>query len=162
MVTKNVTVGDNEQRENSVTAGNLAPYFFKPGQSGNPKGRGHTPDGFTAHLHRLLRKGYEPTEARRLAAEKSGIDLDRIESGATNAGAIAHVTLDLALRGDMAAIKEIADRTEGKPAQSVALTGGDGGPIGILSYDATQAMREKLLADLENRNIKTDKDDENG
>jgi len=40
--------------------------------------------------------------------------------------------------------------------------GPGGGPIGILSYDATQSMREKLLADLENRNIKTDKDDENG
>ena len=34
-----------------------------------------------------------------------------------------------ALEGDMAAMKELFDRLDGKPAQQVALTGADDGPI---------------------------------
>ncbi len=32
----------------------------------------------------------------------------------------------------MAAVREVFDRTEGKPAQAVALTGGDGKPLEII------------------------------
>ncbi len=44
---------------------------------------------------------------------------------------VAEKLVDEALNGNMAAIKEVADRIEGKPAQQVELTGADGGPLQI-------------------------------
>lgn len=43
--------------------------------------------------------------------------------------AIAEALLDKAAEGDVAAIKELGDRIDGKPSQQVALTGADGGPV---------------------------------
>jgi hypothetical protein len=145
-MTKNVTKQDSDQLEISEKYPNIAAHCWKPGQTGNPKGRGHVPMGFTAHLRRLLAKGFELNEARVLAAQKAGIDLTRVDPESTNAGAIAHVTLDLALRGDIAAIKEIADRTEGKPLQSHEIMGNENAPITVLSYDEAKALRKKLMS----------------
>jgi hypothetical protein len=44
---------------------------------------------------------------------------------------LALVLLEQALKGEQWALKELGDRLEGKPAQSVALTGEDGGPIKV-------------------------------
>ena len=44
---------------------------------------------------------------------------------------IAEVVLNQALAGDLQAIKEIADRLDGKPAQSI--TGNDGGPLELIA-----------------------------
>ena len=42
--------------------------------------------------------------------------------------------------GDIAAWKELGDRMEGKPAQSVAVTGEDGGPVDVrFSWDKPNA-----------------------
>lgn len=48
--------------------------------------------------------------------------------------------VDKALEGDMAAIKEIADRTDGKPSQ--AITGPEGGPLQMV--DLTNLTEEQL------------------
>lgn len=42
---------------------------------------------------------------------------------------LAEKLVEMAMQGDISAIKEVGDRVEGKPAQSI--TGEDGGPIVI-------------------------------
>ena len=37
--------------------------------------------------------------------------------------------VDLGMQGDLAALKELGDRLDGKPAQGVELTGENGGPM---------------------------------
>jgi ribosomal protein L17 len=49
---------------------------------------------------------------------------------------IADKLIDLAAEGDMAAIRELGDRLDGKPAQ--AITGADGGPL--LISDVTRTI----------------------
>lgn len=44
---------------------------------------------------------------------------------------LAEKFLEAVEQGDISAYRELGDRLEGKPAQSVALTGADGGPIKI-------------------------------
>ncbi len=44
---------------------------------------------------------------------------------------IADKLVELARTGDMAAIKEVGDRLDGKAAQSVAVSGPDGGPMQV-------------------------------
>lgn len=43
--------------------------------------------------------------------------------------ALAEALIDKGLEGDMGALKEIGDRLEGKPAQSVTLAGDDEKPL---------------------------------
>lgn len=81
-----------------------------------------------------------------LPALKSKITEDLIKEhcpSATNAQAIALMLTMKALTGDMRAIKEVADRLEGKPMQQVQLTGIDGGPI-----DVTTSTRESIISKL--------------
>ena len=42
---------------------------------------------------------------------------------------LANTLVDKALDGDVSALKEIGDRLDGKPAQSMAVTGENGGPL---------------------------------
>lgn len=80
---------------------------FQPGQSGNPSG---TQPGkpFAEALKRNL--------ARR-AAESNAADLDKA----------ADVLIAKAIEGDFQSLKELADRLDGKAAQSIG--GHDGGPV---------------------------------
>lgn len=77
---------------------------WKPGQSGNPGGR-------PKKLH--------ITDAIRAELEREGPD------GVPNDAAIARVLVQLARSGNMDAIREIADRTEGKARQRIE-SAGDG------------------------------------
>lgn len=52
-----------------------------------------------------------------------------VQSDGAKIRAIAEKVLALAEAGDMAAVREVGDRLDGKAAQSVALTGPDGGPM---------------------------------
>lgn len=81
---------------------NLRP--FKPGQSGNPKGR---PKAV------LLSDAY-----RRKLSEVNPDDPER----RTWAECIAAAQVESAARGRVIAAQEIADRTEGKPQQSISVT----------------------------------------
>ncbi len=97
-----------KQRENTGgrdTQGRFTkdtPTAFKPGQSGNPAGR---PKSITL------------SEAIRLQLVKTVSE----GSDVTFAEAIAQVLCVAAVRGNVNAAREIADRTEGKPKQSVDL-----------------------------------------
>ena len=75
------------------------PNTFKPGQSGNPKGR---PKSVTL------------SEALRLELAKAHPQGDGEQ---TYAEAIAAILCQTAAQGNILAAKEIADRTEGKPKQ---------------------------------------------
>lgn len=44
---------------------------------------------------------------------------------------VAEKLIDEALTGNISAIKEVADRIEGKSSQGIELTGRDGGPVEI-------------------------------
>ena len=83
----------------------LAQYKFQPGQSGNPAGRP---------------KKLPITDAIRAELEHLGKD------GVSNDVAIARVLVQLAKSGNMEAIKEISDRTEGNARQRIEAGGGTG------------------------------------
>ncbi len=96
----------DKQRNNSEGAdkrlSNLKP--FKPGQSGNPRGR---PKSIT------LSEAY-----RKMLAAVDETDPER----RTRAEVLAEQMYAKAKTGDVSALREIADRVEGKPRQTLALT----------------------------------------
>jgi hypothetical protein len=77
---------------------NLKPW--KPGQSGNPRGRPKTRT-LSEELRARLKEQYPG------------------RSDATYGRMVAHKLVDLAIDGEIAAIREVFDRTEGKPKQVV-------------------------------------------
>jgi hypothetical protein len=89
-----------QRRNTERQLANLKP--FKPGQSGNPAGRPKK-----ALLSDALRR--QLAEAVQGAPEK------------TIAEHIARALIREAVAGNVQAIREVGDRTEGKPAQAIAL-----------------------------------------
>ena len=90
---------------------------FSPGQSGNPAGNPKI-KRFYAALDRAIIQ--EDGKRLREAAEK---------------------LLDLASAGEAWAIQHLADRLDGKPAQQVALTGADDGPLVVkISAEDSKAL----------------------
>jgi hypothetical protein len=62
---------------------------------------------------------------------------------ATNAEALAIMLSLKAMSGNLAAMREVLDRMEGKSVQQVQLTGADGGPI-----DVTSTTRNAIISKL--------------
>ncbi len=110
---------NSDGRERSLA--NLEPYKFKKGQSGNPSGRPRS-----AILSDALRCKL---------AEVDPID----ESGRTYAEVIAEQIIIRAKAGDVQAIKEIADRVEGKARQTLSVTNDRRGQL--------EAMIESMITD---------------
>ncbi len=77
---------------------------FQKGQSGNPGGKPKQKDWAAA-----LR-----------------ISVSETKGDKTKLRHIAEKVVELAIEGEMAAVKEIGDRLDGKPAQSVEGTGNEG------------------------------------
>jgi hypothetical protein len=105
---------------------NLKPW--KPGQSGNPSGRPKR-DSITSALLRQL--------------EQQNADSETI------ADSIAAVLVKRALSGDVRAIREIADRTEGKPRQQIkveaeVMDSGDRLDLSKVSDDQLRQVQEIL------------------
>lgn len=90
----------NKRPDGTFAPGNKIGNRFKPGASGNPNGRPKL-----AVLSEALR------------AELAGTMPGASEQ--TYAEAIAKALVASAVSGDVAAAREIADRTEGKPKQSL-------------------------------------------
>ncbi len=105
--------GAEVQRVCSAPKG-IAPYCFKPGQSGNPAGRKkgskNTPIG---QLRQLM--SVRPSERTMEKLREAGIDLTPDE--ATNAKAWAAVINQLALSGDPAMVKLGVEFLDSKPVQ---------------------------------------------
>ena len=92
--------GPAEQGENRATETRDAAGRFLPGVSGNPSGRGSAPSLVAA-----------------LRAELS----EREEGGRPAVREIAARLVEMALGGDIRAIREVLDRVDGKPVQAVSL-----------------------------------------
>lgn len=58
-----------------------------------------------------------------------------LQSDGARLRAIAEKLLDKAAEGDIQAIKEIGDRLDGKAAQSLMLSGEDGGPVQLQAVE---------------------------
>lgn len=79
-------------------------HRWKPGQSGNPKGRPKTITLSEAYRRELAKVDPEDPEGR------------------TYAEVLAGKMREKAFGGDVAALRELADRTEGKPRQTLSLS----------------------------------------
>jgi hypothetical protein len=89
-----------EQGENRTGGTRDGAGRFLPGVSGNPSGRGSTPS--------------------LVAALRAELD-EREASGRPALRAIAARLVDMALGGDLRAIRELLDRLDGKPLQAISL-----------------------------------------
>ena len=109
----------------------IKPYRFRPGQSGNPGGRPKN----------LLTEAYRDVLERRVPGDPEG---------RTFAQAIAFAVAREAVRGNIRAAVEIADRTEGKAMQGVQMSGAGDGPIGFepLSPEENEQRIAQLLRQL--------------
>jgi len=75
--------------------------------------------------------------------ESDGVTLDGLPN--TKLRQIADKLVLLAVAGEGWAIREVADRTDGKPMQAVEHTGEDGGPVQFITiYDAAQPKDNKV------------------
>ena len=83
---------------------NILPYSFKPGQSGNPKGRPKGARSVTKFMEELLQTS--------ISIPKTQFTEDGEKIPASKALAIRIVTG--AIKGDNAKIRELLDRVEGK------------------------------------------------
>lgn len=94
---------ENRRRSGKGAIPGSEAHRFKPGQSGNPGGRPKTAS---------LSKAY-----RNVLDSSLPNDADR----RTYAEAIAQTLVTRAMKGDVSAAKELADRTEGRARQSVSI-----------------------------------------
>nr|BDD44980.1 hypothetical protein 2 [Spirochaetaceae bacterium] len=94
---------------------------FIPGSSGNPKGRPKKGQALTEILEK---------HAKKRDVEWKGKNISRKE-------ALAQKLWSLALSGDVAAIKYIYDRVDGRPIQGVDLSGEVDTPSGVLVVPGT-------------------------
>ena len=118
---------DKKLTENSKKTARLRPYRWKKGQSGNPGGRPKT---------KVLSEAY-----RNALAELSPKDQR------TLAEAIAAALVRRALKSDVRAAAEIADRTEGKAPQSVRLEGDRGIAVYFGNLPIPKEFSDKSLPD---------------
>jgi hypothetical protein len=107
----------------------LQAHAFQPGQSGNPSGRPAKP--FTAALLRIVEK-------KKIANDPDGRAL---------LDAIAQQLVAKASKGDLASIRELADRIEGTPQRSITL-GGDGSGIPIEIASMTREQKQQRIAEI--------------
>ena len=127
---RGLRTGQKTGQRNSTITPEMQAAQWKPGQSGNPSGRPHkTP--FTAALLRIVEK--------KIANDPEGrVLLD----------GIAQQLVAKASKGDLASIRELADRIEGTPARSVTLGGEGGGAIPFVNISPAENERRimELLA----------------
>jgi hypothetical protein len=109
------------------------PYRFQPGQSGNAGGRPRSlVASVSEELRRLLRSECPEDPQRRTWVE-----------------VIAEKLCSMALEGNVQAINEIGDRTEGRPSQALSVSGGLDVQMSLEEIDKkfaelTDSIREKL------------------
>jgi len=103
-------------------------HLFQPGESGNPAGR---PKGThcISDAYRELLKGQNIHVEWTVNGKKKHLHL---ESDKNLAYGLASATMMEALKGNIRAMQEIADRVQGKAKQSIDIGGSaDSGPINI-------------------------------
>jgi len=107
-------------------AGNKLGNRFKKGESGNPDGK---PEG-AKNVSTILKELLEQVAPNEILNAKFVKEFCKGKKTVTTADAVAARLLNEGLiKGEPWAVKEILDRTEGKAAQSLELTGANGGAI---------------------------------
>ena len=104
---------ENRRKTGAGRGGTVPPpeHRFKPGQSGNPGGRPKTK--LLTQAYRELLEQVDPKERKTLAE------------------ILARKAVQQALKGNLVALKEITDRTEGKSVQPLSHSGLGSEPIAI-------------------------------
>jgi len=115
------TVTPDKQKNNRVPE-----TAWKPGQSGNPNGRPPKGHSITDTIKEMM--GEKPEIKKALGTK----------------------LIELALKGDMAAIKLLMGYMDGMPVQPTELTGRNGGPL-----ELTAVPYEQLLAEAKALGIST-------
>lgn len=85
------------------------------GKSGNPNGRPKKGNAFTEVLEAILAEKIIEYRGKKISGKE----------------AAARKLLDMALHGDVQALRYLADRIDGTPRQSVSMSGEDGGPLEV-------------------------------
>jgi hypothetical protein len=125
---RRLVTGQKTGQSNTTITPEMQAAQWRPGQSGNPSGRPHkTP--FTAALLRIVEK--------KIANDPDGRAL---------LDGIAQQLVAKASKGDLASIRELADRIEGKPQQQVTVRGEGGGAIPFVNV--SPAENERRIAEL--------------
>ena len=126
---------------NEKATGGVTGKGFLPGQSGNPKGmKPGTKHGLRARLNAVMRK--TPNADILKVLEEKGIELEHSD----NAEVIAEVANREAQKGNMSAIKLIADLTEPKlPTDMKMEINGGEKPIKVLNIIGVVADDGELV-----------------
>ena len=131
---------------NEKATGGVTGKGFLPGQSGNPKGmKPGSKHGLRARLNAVMRKTPNADILKVLAAK--GIELEHSD----NAEVIAEVTNREAQKGNMSAIKLIADLTEPKlpTDMKMELNGGEK-PVKVLNIIGVLSENGEFIPEAEN------------
>jgi hypothetical protein len=129
------------KERNEKATGGVTGKGFLPGQSGNPEGmKPGTKHGLRARLNAVMRKTPSGDILKVLAAK--GIELEHSD----NAEVIAEVTNREAQKGNMSAIKLIAELTEPKlpTDMKMELNGGER-PVKVLNIIGVVAKDGELI-----------------
>jgi hypothetical protein len=118
--------------------------MFQKGQSGNPAGR--------------PKKGQALTDILRKELNKRTIYDEDQKTYIARKTAIIRKMIDLAIEGDLAAQKYIFDRVDGKPMESMELTGQNGGPLAFVELLEAAHKRRKEAEE----NLDGDEEDTEG
>jgi len=125
-VAKRSKPADKQGKSNGKVPDSLKPYAWKPGQSGNPKGR--TPKALTL-TPRLIER------------------LDEVcpgdKQGRTWGEVVIEATLVHAAKGNTGALRELWNRIDGMPAQTIDLDG----KIGLENLNV-EGAKGRLLGEL--------------
>lgn len=125
----------------------IAPYRFRPGQSGNPGGRPKK-QPITSEYEKLSDKTL-PEKLRNILNDQCGEEL--LPEGSTFAqGNAVRRYLDALEKGDTSAAREIREAIEGKSKVRVEVSGPEGGPVETvyseLSDQQLEERRRKMQA----------------
>ena len=103
---------------------NMAPKW-KPGESGNPKGR---PKG-SKNVSTLVKELLEKVAPEDVSNAKFVKEFVKTKKPTVKDALAARMIYNAIIVGDGRAIRELLDRTEGKVLQKSEITGADGQPI---------------------------------
>lgn len=92
-------------------------HRWQPGESGNPNGRPPKGTAITDVMRQMLE---EKPEIKRALMSK---------------------LLEMAIKGDLAAIREVIDRMDGRAKQSVELSGDEQNPLVVIKHERDKPIR---------------------
>lgn len=104
---------EKTEQKQKVDKRKTMPHLFKPGESGNPKGRPKGTQNFATKWRKFIEK----------VAEETGKTPEEIDKE------MYTVALEKAMSGDYQFYRDIQDRVFGKPVSKNEVSGPDGGPI---------------------------------